>query len=84
MGTQEDASASDVSDAVGANITLHSKGREVMRALLAHQMTTSTRSGCRTRAAIRSDGLTKRRLDRVWVRRDGKLQPADWTEAFRG
>ena len=28
------------------------------------------------------DGLTKRRLDRVWVRRDGKLQPADWAEAF--
>jgi NADH-quinone oxidoreductase subunit G len=28
------------------------------------------------------DGLTKRRLDRVWVRRDGKLQPAEWTEAF--
>ncbi|MBK2942494.1 molybdopterin-dependent oxidoreductase, partial [Klebsiella pneumoniae] len=28
------------------------------------------------------DGLTKRRLDRVWVRRDGRLQPAEWTEAF--
>jgi NADH-quinone oxidoreductase subunit G len=28
------------------------------------------------------DGLTKRRLDRPWVRRDGKLQPATWAEAF--
>jgi NADH dehydrogenase/NADH:ubiquinone oxidoreductase 75 kD subunit (chain G) len=28
------------------------------------------------------DGLTKRRLDRVWIRREGKLQPAEWTEAF--
>ena len=28
------------------------------------------------------DGLKRRRLDRPWVRRDGKLQPATWTEAF--
>ena len=28
------------------------------------------------------DGLPKRRLDRVYVRRDGKLMPSDWREAF--
>jgi NADH-quinone oxidoreductase subunit G len=28
------------------------------------------------------DGLVERRLDRPWVRRDGKLQPASWAEAF--
>jgi NADH-quinone oxidoreductase subunit G len=28
------------------------------------------------------DGLKRRRLDRPWVRRDGKLRPATWTAAF--
>jgi NADH-quinone oxidoreductase subunit G len=28
------------------------------------------------------DGLKRRRLDRPWVRRDGKLVPANWPEAF--
>jgi NADH-quinone oxidoreductase subunit G len=28
------------------------------------------------------EGLTRRRLDRPWIRRDGKLQPASWNEAF--
>ena len=28
------------------------------------------------------DGLRRQRLDRPYVRRDGKLQPATWTEAF--
>ena len=28
------------------------------------------------------DGLKRRRLDRPWVKRDGKLRPATWTEAF--
>lgn len=28
------------------------------------------------------DGLTRKRLDRVWIRREGKLQPASWDEAF--
>ena len=28
------------------------------------------------------DGLKRRRLDRPWIREDGKLVPASWTEAF--
>jgi NADH-quinone oxidoreductase subunit G len=28
------------------------------------------------------DGLLRRRLDRPWIRREGKLQPASWQEAF--
>ncbi|HCI47529.1 MAG TPA: hypothetical protein DFI00_09550, partial [Rhodospirillaceae bacterium] len=28
------------------------------------------------------DGLKKRRLDKPYVRIDGKLQPVDWPEAF--
>ena len=34
------------------------------------------------KSRIRIDGLKRRRLDRPWVRRDGKLQPATWPEAF--
>ncbi|MEL7190638.1 MAG: molybdopterin-dependent oxidoreductase, partial [Pseudomonadota bacterium] len=34
------------------------------------------------KARYQVDGLTKRRLDKVFVRRDGKLAPADWNEAF--
>jgi NADH-quinone oxidoreductase subunit G len=71
----------DVSDAVGANITLHSKGREVMRALPRINDDVNE-EWLSDKGRYQVDGLTKRRLDRVWVRRDGKLQPAEWSEAF--
>jgi NADH-quinone oxidoreductase subunit G len=71
----------DVSDAVGANISLHSKGREVMRALPRINDDVNE-EWLSDKARYQVDGLTKRRLDRVWMRRDGKLQPAEWGEAF--
>jgi len=71
----------DVSDAVGANITLQSRGREVMRALPRINDDVNE-EWLSDKGRYQVDGLTKRRLDRVWVRRDGKLQPAEWTEAF--
>jgi NADH-quinone oxidoreductase subunit G len=71
----------DVSDAVGANITLHSKGREVMRAL-PRVNDDVNEEWLSDKGRYQVDGLTKRRLDRVWVRSDGRLQPADWSEAF--
>jgi NADH-quinone oxidoreductase subunit G len=71
----------DVSDAVGANISLHSKGREVMRAL-PRVNDAVNEEWLSDKARYQVDGLTKRRLDRVWMRRDGKLQPAEWGEAF--
>ncbi|WP_296716405.1 NADH-quinone oxidoreductase subunit NuoG [Erythrobacter sp.] len=71
----------DVSDAVGANITLHSRGREVMRALPRINDDVNE-EWLSDKGRYQVDGLGKRRLDRVWVRRDGKLQPAEWTEAF--
>ncbi|MEQ5786572.1 NADH-quinone oxidoreductase subunit G [Erythrobacter sp. NFXS35] len=71
----------DVSDAVGANITLHSRGREVMRALPRINDDVNE-EWLSDKGRYQVDGLSKRRLDRVWVRRDGKLQPAEWTEAF--
>ncbi|KWV93044.1 NADH-quinone oxidoreductase subunit NuoG [Erythrobacter sp. YT30] len=71
----------DVSDAVGANISLHSKGREVMRALPRINDDVND-EWLSDKGRYQVDGLTKRRLDKVFVRRDGKLMPADWNEAF--
>ncbi|MGB7407828.1 MAG: NADH-quinone oxidoreductase subunit NuoG, partial [Pontixanthobacter sp.] len=71
----------DVSDAVGSNITLFSKGREVMRALprINDEVTEEWLSDT---GRYQVDGLMKRRLDRVFVRKNGAIAPASWQEAF--
>jgi NADH-quinone oxidoreductase subunit G len=71
----------DVSDAIGANITLHSKGREVMRAL-PRVNDDVNEEWLSDKGRYQVDGLTRRRLDRVWIRREGRLQPGEWREAF--
>ncbi len=71
----------DVMDAVGSNIRVDSRGAEVMRVLPRlnddineEWISDKTRFAC--------DGLKRQRLDRPYVRRDGRLQPASWSEAF--
>ncbi|MBV7260216.1 NADH-quinone oxidoreductase subunit NuoG [Erythrobacter crassostreae] len=71
----------DVSDAVGANISLHSKGREVMRALPRINDDVNE-EWLSDKARYQVDGLSKRRLDKVFIRKGGKLAAASWTEAF--
>ncbi|MEM7664392.1 MAG: NADH-quinone oxidoreductase subunit NuoG [Pseudomonadota bacterium] len=71
----------DVSDAVGANISLHSKGREVMRALPRINDDVNE-EWLSDKGRYQVDGLTKRRLDKVFVRKNGKLQSSSWDEAF--
>ena len=71
----------DVSDAVGSNIRLDSRGREVLR-ILPRINDDVNEEWLSDKGRYQVDGLTKRRLDRVWVRADGKLRPATWTEAF--
>jgi NADH-quinone oxidoreductase subunit G len=72
----------DVLDAVGSNIRVDVRGREVLRVLpRLHEDINEEWINDKTRHAI--DGLKKRRLDRPFVRRDGKLQPASWEEAFQ-
>ncbi|MEO0699410.1 MAG: molybdopterin-dependent oxidoreductase, partial [Pseudomonadota bacterium] len=71
----------DVSDAVGANISLHSKGREVMRALPRINDAVNE-EWLSDKGRYQVDGLTKRRLDKVFVRKNGKLVASDWNEAF--
>jgi NADH-quinone oxidoreductase subunit G len=73
--------AIDVMDAVGTNIRLDHRFREVMRALpRLNEDVNEEWAHDKTRHAV--DGLVRNRLDRPWVRRDGKLQPASWAEAL--
>ncbi len=71
----------DVMDAVGTNIRLDSRGRQVLRCVpRINDDVNEEWATDKTRHAI--DGLVRRRLDRPFVRRDGKLQQATWDEAF--
>ena len=72
----------DVSDAVGANIRLDSRGREVMRALPRNNDDVNE-EWLSDKGRYMVDGLTRRRLDKVWIRKGGKLQQANWDEAFK-
>ncbi len=71
----------DVSDAVGCNIRIDARGPEVMRILPRlnddvneEWISDKTRFAC--------DGLKRQRLDKPYIRKDGKLQEATWPEAF--
>ena len=71
----------DAMDAVGSNIRIDSRGREVMRVLpLLNEDINEEWISDKTRYAC--DGLRRQRLDTPYVKRDGKLQAASWDEAF--
>ncbi len=71
----------DVMDAVGSNIRVDTRGNEVMRILpRLHEDVNEEWISDKTRFVY--DGLKKRRLDRPWVARDGRLAPADWGAAM--
>ncbi len=71
----------DALDAVGANIRVDSRGDEVMRVLpRLHEDVNEEWLSDRSRFSY--DGLKAQRLDTPYVRKDGKLQPVGWTEAF--
>ncbi|WP_209347715.1 NADH-quinone oxidoreductase subunit NuoG [Pontixanthobacter sp. CEM42] len=72
----------DVSDAVGANIRLDSRGREVMRALPRINDDVNE-EWLSDKGRYQVDGLTKRRLDKVFMRKRGKLAESSWDEAFK-
>jgi NADH-quinone oxidoreductase subunit G len=71
----------DVLDAVGTNIRVDARGPEVLRILpRTNEDVNEEWLADKSRFAI--DGLRRRRLDRPWVRRNGKLIEATWSEAF--
>ncbi|WP_020593660.1 NADH-quinone oxidoreductase subunit NuoG [Kiloniella laminariae] len=71
----------DVMDALGSNIRIDVRGREVLRVLpRIHEDVNEEWITDKTRYI--TDGLKRQRLDRPYVRVDGKLRAASWDEAF--
>ena len=71
----------DVMDAQGCNIRVDARGPQVMRVLprLNEEVNEEWISD---KARHACDGLSRQRLDRPYVRVNGKLKPASWAEAF--
>ena len=71
----------DVMDALGSNIRVDTKGREVMRFLPRnHDGVNEEWISDKTRFVW--DGLRRQRLDTPYIRENGKLRKADWPEAL--
>ncbi|WP_100960102.1 NADH-quinone oxidoreductase subunit NuoG [Bosea sp. FBZP-16] len=71
----------DVMDAVGSAIRVDSRGREVMRVLpRVNEAVNEEWISDKTRHI--ADGLRTQRLDRPYIRENGALRPASWTEAL--
>ena len=72
----------DVLDAVGSTIRVDARGPQVMRVLpRVNEEINEEWISDKTRFAC--DGLMRQRLDRPYVRREGKLEAVSWAEAFR-
>ncbi|MFZ3581294.1 NADH-quinone oxidoreductase subunit NuoG [Loktanella sp. DJP18] len=71
----------DVMDALGSNIRVDTKGRDVMRILPRnHDGVNEEWINDKTRFVF--DGLRRQRLDTPYIREHGKLRKADWPEAL--
>ena len=72
----------DVMDALGSAIRVDARGREVMRILpRVNDAINEEWISDKTRHVW--DGLRTQRLDRPYIRKNGKLLPASWDEAFK-
>ncbi len=71
----------DVMDAVGSAIRVDTRGREVMR-ILPRLNEEINEEWISDKTRFIWDGLKTQRLDRPYVRKDGRLQPASWADAF--
>ncbi|MTJ84123.1 MAG: NADH-quinone oxidoreductase subunit G [Telmatospirillum sp.] len=71
----------DVLDAVGAAIRIDSRGNQVMR-VLPRVNDDVNEEWLSDKSRFACDALTRQRLDRPYVRRDGKLVEASWADAF--
>ena len=71
----------DVMDAVGSAIRVDTRGREVMRILpRINEAVNEEWISDKTRHVV--DGLRTQRLDRPYIRENGQLRAASWSEAF--
>ena len=74
--------AIDVMDAVGSNIRLDVRQRQVMR-ILPRVNDDVNEEWIHDKTRHHADALVRNRLDRPWLREEGKLRAADWTEALQ-
>ena len=71
----------DVLDAVGSNIRIDARGAQILRVLpRLHEDINEEWISDKTRFV--HDGLVRRRLDRPYIRRGGRLVEAEWREAL--
>lgn len=71
----------DVMDALGSNIRVDTKGREVMR-ILPRNNDSVNEEWISDKTRFVWDGLRRQRLDRPYLRENGKLRPATWPEVL--
>jgi NADH-quinone oxidoreductase subunit G len=71
----------DVMDALGSNIVIGSRGPAVLR-ITPRINDDVNEEWLADKGRFACDGLAERRLDKPYVRVDGKLRAASWTEAF--
>ncbi len=72
----------DVMDAVGSNIRVDARGREVMR-IMPRLHEDVNEEWISDKSRFIWDGLRSQRLDKPYIRKSGKLKPASWEEAFK-
>ena len=71
----------DVMDGIGSAIRVDTRGREVMRILpRVNEAVNEEWISDKTRHIV--DGLRTQRLDRPYIRENGQLRAASWSEAF--
>lgn len=71
----------DVMDAVGSNIRVDSRGREVMR-IMPRINEAVNEEWISDKSRFIWDGLKSQRLDKPYVKKGRKLQAASWNDAF--
>ncbi|MDO5529553.1 MAG: NADH-quinone oxidoreductase subunit NuoG, partial [Paracoccus sp. (in: a-proteobacteria)] len=72
----------DVMDALGSNIRIDTKGREVMR-IQPRNNDGVNEEWVSDKTRFVWDGLRRQRLDRPYIRENGRLRPASWPEALQ-
>lgn len=71
----------DVLDAVGSNVRIDSRGQAVLR-ILPRLNEEVNEEWLADKSRYACDGLRNQRLDKPYIRKDGKLREASWEEAF--
>ena len=71
----------DVMDALGSAIRIDTKGREVMR-ILPRNNDDVNEEWVSDKTRFVWDGLRRQRLDKPYIRENGRLRPASWPEAL--